>query len=55
MPTALTRHLEIGYADAGPADGPVALLLHGGPDGAQTWEAVAARLNAAGLRSISPA
>ena len=54
MPTVTTRHLEIAYADAGPAEGPAVLLLHGWPDSAQTWGAVAARLNAAGLRTVTP-
>ena len=54
MPMAVTDHLEIAYTDAGPPDGPVVLLLHGWPDDASTWEAVAARLNAAGLRTVTP-
>ncbi len=54
MATATTPHLEIDYEDAGPSDGPVVLLLHGWPDSAQTWSAVAQRLNAAGLRTITP-
>ena len=54
MPIASTKHLEIAYEDAGPADGPVVLLLHGWPDSAQTWSVVAARLNAAGLRTVTP-
>ncbi len=45
MPVATTKHLEIAYADAGPADAPVVPLLHGWPDGAETWSAVAAKLN----------
>ncbi len=54
MPVATTPHLEIAYEDGGPADGPIVLLLHGWPDSAETWAAVAARLNAAGLRTITP-
>ena len=54
MPTAATKHLEIAYEDAGPVDAPVVLLLHGWPDSAETWSAVAARLNAAGLRTVTP-
>lgn len=38
----------------GPADGPVALLLHGFPQGAACWHAVAPRLAAAGLRVVVP-
>lgn len=44
MPAATTPPLEIAYEDAGPADGPVVLLLHGWPDSAQTWAAVAEHL-----------
>lgn len=38
----------------GPGDGPVALLLHGFPQGAACWHAVAPRLAAAGLRVVVP-
>jgi pimeloyl-ACP methyl ester carboxylesterase len=54
MPFATTPDLEIAYSDAGPADGPVVLLLHGWPDDASTWDEVAALLNAAGFRTIAP-
>ena len=54
MAVAITPHLEIAYEDAGPAEAPAVLLLHGWPDSARTWEAVAARLNAAGLRTLTP-
>ena len=50
MPIAQTELLDVVYAEAGPADGPVVLLLHGWPDDATTWDVVAERLNAAGLR-----
>ena len=54
MPIAQTELLDVAYADTGHADGPVVLLLHGWPDDLTTWDAVAARLNAAGLRTITP-
>ena len=54
MPTVTTNHLEIAYADAGPPEGAVVLLLHGWPDDASTWDVVARQLNAAGLRTITP-
>ena len=54
MPVATTDHLDIAYADEGPAKGPTVLLLHGWPDDASTWDAVAASLNAAGFRTITP-
>jgi pimeloyl-ACP methyl ester carboxylesterase len=47
--------LDIAYADGGPADGPPVLLLHGWPDSPRTWQDVATRLNAAGMRTIVPA
>jgi pimeloyl-ACP methyl ester carboxylesterase len=54
MATAVTAHLSIEYRDSGPKDGAVVLLLHGGPDDATTWPAIAATLNAAGFRTIVP-
>ncbi|CAL8475965.1 alpha/beta fold hydrolase [Caballeronia sp. S22] len=51
---ARTPTLDIAYADSGPADGPIVLLIHGWPDAARAWNAVAARLNEAGYRSIVP-
>ncbi|SAK46219.1 alpha/beta hydrolase fold protein [Caballeronia glebae] len=51
---ARTPTLEISYADSGPADGPVLLLIHGWPDAARAWNAVSARLNDAGYRTIVP-
>ena len=54
MPIATTEHLDITYAEGGPADGPPVLLLQGWPDDASTWDGVASRLNAAGFRTIAP-
>jgi len=51
---ARTPTLDIAYADSGPADGPVVLLIHGWPDAARAWNAVAARLNEGGYRTIVP-
>lgn len=51
---ATTPRLDIAFADAGPADGPPVVLLHGWPDAARAWERVAARLNGAGFRTIVP-
>ena len=39
---------------AGPSDGPVALLLHGFPEGAEAWLPQLAALGAAGRRAIAP-
>jgi pimeloyl-ACP methyl ester carboxylesterase len=47
-------NLNVGYAEAGPADGPVALLLHGWPYDIQSFAAVAPILAKAGYRVIVP-
>ncbi len=49
-----TPLLELHYLDSGPADAPAVILLHGWPDGAETWNAVIPALNAAGWRTIAP-
>ncbi len=54
MPTVHTPYLEIDYADTGPRDAPVVLLLHGWPDDRSSWSEVAAALNDAGLRTVTP-
>ena len=54
MPTVETKTLEISYDEGGPADGPVVLLLHGWPDDPRGWRKVAARLHAAGFRTVAP-
>lgn len=46
--------LNIGFADAGPADGPVALLLHGWPYDINSYADVAPMLADAGYRVIVP-
>jgi pimeloyl-ACP methyl ester carboxylesterase len=46
--------LNIGYAEAGPADGPVVLLLHGWPYDIYSFVDVAPVLAAAGYRVIMP-
>jgi pimeloyl-ACP methyl ester carboxylesterase len=46
--------LNIGYAEAGPADGPVAILLHGWPYDIHTYVDVAPLLASAGYRVIVP-
>ncbi|GGB31458.1 alpha/beta hydrolase [Sphingomonas metalli] len=47
--------LDIAYTLAGPDSGETVLLLHGWPDDASTWDAVAAALNAGGWRTLTPA
>jgi pimeloyl-ACP methyl ester carboxylesterase len=49
-----TPTLDIAYADTGPAEAPVVVLLHGWPDAARGWSAVADRLNVAGHRTVVP-
>ena len=46
--------LNVGYAEAGPAGGPTALLLHGWPYDIHAYDDVAALLAARGYRSITP-
>jgi pimeloyl-ACP methyl ester carboxylesterase len=46
--------LNIGYAEAGPADGPTVLLLHGWPYDIYSYVDVAPLLASAGYRSIIP-
>jgi pimeloyl-ACP methyl ester carboxylesterase len=49
-----TDVLELAYELTGPADGTPVLLLHGWPDAARGWGAVADRLHAAGWRTVVP-
>jgi pimeloyl-ACP methyl ester carboxylesterase len=46
--------LSVGYAEAGPADGPAVILLHGWPYDIHTYVDVAPLLAAAGYRVIVP-
>jgi pimeloyl-ACP methyl ester carboxylesterase len=46
--------LQVGYAEAGPADGPAVLLLHGWPYDIHTYVDVAPLLASAGYRVIVP-
>src|SRR5512132_4342516 len=46
--------LEVGYAEAGPADGPAVLLLHGWPYDIYSYVDVAPLLASAGYRVIVP-
>lgn len=50
------RHdgLRFDLRDQGPLQGPVAVLLHGFPERASDWDAVASRLHTAGVRTIAP-
>ncbi|MRG57558.1 alpha/beta fold hydrolase [Phyllobacterium sp. SYP-B3895] len=46
--------LSVGYAEAGPADGPVAILLHGWPYDVYSFVDVAPLLAGAGYRVVMP-
>jgi pimeloyl-ACP methyl ester carboxylesterase len=46
--------LDVGYVDAGPADGPAVVLLHGWPYDIHSYAEVAPRLVADGCRVIVP-
>jgi len=46
--------LEIAYREAGPSDGPPAVLLHGFPYDIHAYDVVAERLAAAGTRCLIP-
>jgi pimeloyl-ACP methyl ester carboxylesterase len=46
--------LDVGYVDAGPADGPAVVLLHGWPYDIHSFEEVTPRLAASGYRVIVP-
>src|SRR6476660_9470370 len=46
--------LNVGYAEAGPGDGPVVILLHGWPYDIHSYADVAPLLAAAGYRVVVP-
>ena len=46
--------IDFAFLEAGPADGPLALCLHGFPDHAPTYEALLADLAGAGFHAVAP-
>jgi pimeloyl-ACP methyl ester carboxylesterase len=46
--------LRVSYFEAGPADGPLALCLHGFPDTAHTWRFLLPELAARGFHAVAP-
>jgi len=50
----LRSALRFDVLDSGPAKGEAVVLLHGFPQQPSTWDDVAERLNAAGLRTLVP-
>ncbi|MDQ1396822.1 MAG: hypothetical protein QOG64_2081 [Acidimicrobiaceae bacterium] len=49
-----TSTLTFGFLEAGPADGPLALCLHGFPDSAWTWRYLLPGLAEAGYHAVAP-
>ena len=47
-------HLRLHLLEAGPRQGPLVLLLHGFPEGAESWREVMLDLATAGLRAVAP-
>jgi haloalkane dehalogenase len=45
---------ELSYRESGPADGPVALLVHGYPESSHMWEGVLPAVAEAGWRAVAP-
>jgi pimeloyl-ACP methyl ester carboxylesterase len=54
VPTVTRDELTFDVHEHGPGDGPPVLLLHGFPQRATSWAAVAQRLAAAGCRVLAP-
>ena len=54
MQTVRTPVLEIGFIEAGPAEGPVGVLLHGWPSDVHDYDLVVPPLAAAGYRVLVP-
>ncbi len=52
--TVSANGLEFAYFEAGPADGPLALCLHGFPDSAHTWRHLLPELAQAGFHAVAP-
>ena len=52
--TVVANGLEFAYLEHGPADGPLALCLHGFPDTAHTWRHLLPRLADAGFHAVAP-
>lgn len=54
MPTASVGRWRLDYADDGPAEAPVVLMLHGFPQDHHSWDALSEALVANGYRTIRP-
>ncbi len=54
-PARITANgIDFAYLEAGPADGPLALCLHGFPDTALTWRYLLPALAEAGFHAVAP-
>ena len=54
MTGRLPSHDGIAYREAGPPDGPVALLLHGYPESSYMWRRILPATAATGWRAVAP-
>lgn len=54
METVTANDVEFSFLTWGPADGPLALCLHGFPDSAHTWRLLGPELGSAGFRVVAP-
>src|SRR3954468_21252852 len=54
MDTVTANGVDFSYLTWGPADGPLALCLHGFPDSAHTWRLLGPALADAGFRVVAP-
>src|SRR5580658_5897959 len=52
--TVSANGLQFAYLEDGPADGPLALCLHGFPDSAHTWRYLLPELAGAGYHAVAP-
>jgi pimeloyl-ACP methyl ester carboxylesterase len=52
--TVTANGLRFAYLEEGPADGPLALCMHGFPDTAHTWRHLLPRLADAGYHAVAP-
>jgi pimeloyl-ACP methyl ester carboxylesterase len=52
--TVTANGIQFSYLSQGPADGPLALCLHGFPDTAATWRHLLPRLAGAGYHAVAP-
>jgi len=54
MKRVTANDVDFAYVDAGPADGPLALCLHGFPDLPRTWDGLLSQLGEAGFHAVAP-